>query len=70
MMKTPERAPEAVLPCRCMRSKEMYYQPRGAGEDNFSSGIYWCTKTEEGFGPDGEPAGPDQCAPGRPCYLG
>ena len=57
-------------PCQCMRSKEMYYQPAGTSEDEFSSGIYWCTKTHENFGPDSHPVGGKECGPGRSCYSG
>jgi hypothetical protein len=57
-------------PCQCMRSKEMYHQPVGLEEDDFASGIFWCTKTHENFGPDGEPVGKQECGPGRSCFRG
>ena len=58
-----------AIPCRDLRSKEMYYQ--GAGhEDEYASGVYWCAKTQEGFGPDGQPAGKMECCAGRSCYVG
>jgi hypothetical protein len=46
----------------------MFYQPLGHEDDQFSSGIYWCTRTHEGFGPDGEPAAREQCCQGRSCF--
>ena len=46
----------------------MYYQ--GQVEDEFASGVYWCSKTQENFGPDGEPAGKSDCCAGRSCYVG
>ena len=56
------------LPCRHLRSKEMYYQDLGAAEDEFSSGIYWCGKTQEAFGPDGQSCSKCDCGPERACY--
>src|SRR6266545_5628148 len=40
--------------CRNLRSKEMFHQSPGQAEDEFSSGIYWCSKTCENFGPDSQ----------------
>ena len=57
------------IPCRHLRSKEMYYQDYGAEDDAFSSGIYWCGKTQENFGPDGEACGKSECSCERACYL-
>jgi len=57
--------------CRNLRSKEMYYQSPGQEEeDEFSSGIYWCSKTQEAFGPDGQPVAKSRCCAGRACYVG
>jgi hypothetical protein len=47
----------------------MYYQDFGAPEDPYSSGIYWCGRTQEGFGPDGHSCGKDECSGQRSCYL-
>ena len=55
-------------PCRHLRSKEMFYEPYGAPEDQFSSGVYWCGKTQEPFGPDGEPCGKSECCGQRSCF--
>lgn len=55
------------LPCRNLRSKEMYYE--AAEEDEYASGVYWCTKTHENFGPDGEAVSKKRCCEGRTCYL-
>jgi len=57
-----------LSPCRNLRSKEMYYA-YGEADDEFSSGCFWCAKTQEGFGPDGEPAGKAECCNGRQCYI-
>ena len=55
-------------PCRHLRSKEMYYQSPGQPEDEFSSGIYWCVKTQENTGPDGKSCDKCECGPERACY--
>jgi hypothetical protein len=60
---------EIKLPCRHMRSKEMYYQDFGAPEDEFSSGIFWCGRTQESFGPDGHSCGKEDCCSSRSCYV-
>ena len=44
--------------------------PPGQAEDEFSSGIYWCGKTSENFGPDRQPVGKTECCAGRSCYVG
>jgi len=72
--KKEENAPPAPAsafksPCRHLRSKEMYYQSYGTPEDEFSSGVYWCTKTQENFGPDGQSCGQEECCGERPCYV-
>lgn len=60
-------APDTGLPCRYLRCKEMYY---GASEDDAAaSGVYWCDRTQEPFGPDGEVCGRKQCCANRTCYV-
>jgi hypothetical protein len=56
--------------CRNLRSKEMYHQSPGQTEGEFSSGLYWCSRTCETFGPDGQTAGKSECCTGRSCYVG
>jgi hypothetical protein len=60
---------EFRVPCRHLRSKEMYYQDFGAPEDAYSSGIYWCGRTQESFGPDGHSCSQEECGGQRSCYL-
>ena len=55
------------LPCRNLRNKEMYYG--ASDEDEFASGQFWCLKTNENFGPDGEAVAKKQCCEGRACYV-
>ena len=61
-----EISAETPIPCRDLRNKEMYYQ--GEEEDEFASGIYWCQRTRESFGPDGQPCAKKECCEGRSCY--
>ena len=69
-MNPQETSPDLQLPCRHLRSKEMYYQSAGQEDDAFSSGVYWCIQTHEAFGPDGQPCGKKECCAGRSCHLG
>jgi len=66
-MNNPNESAGFEIPCRNLRSKEMYYE--AAEDDEFASGIYWCTKTHESFGPDGEPVAKKRCCEGRSCYV-
>jgi hypothetical protein len=67
-MNPSESAPQIQIPCRNLRCKEMYHEAPGHQEDEFSSGLYWCTKTHENFGPDGEPVGKSRCCATRACF--
>ena len=68
-MNPPESTPQFQIPCRHLRSKEMYYQDSAPENDEFSSGLFWCGKTQESFGPDGQAAGKIECCTGRSCYV-
>ncbi len=68
-MNNPEPIMRVQIPCRHLRNKEMFYQSPGQEDDEFSSGVYWCGKTQEAFGPDGQPAGKAECCPSRSCFL-
>jgi len=57
-----------VFPCKHIRSKEMYYESDPADGDQYSGGVYWCAKTHETFGPDGEPVERSECTPDRACF--
>ncbi|MDZ4859258.1 MAG: hypothetical protein SGI88_09745 [Candidatus Hydrogenedentes bacterium] len=61
-------SPAFVFPCKHIRSKEMYYQSSTADDDPYASGIFWCTRTHETFGPDGEPVEKSECRSGRRCF--
>ena len=66
-MEPTEPAAQNQIPCRYLRSKEMYYQ--GQEDDEFASGLYWCNRTQESFGPDGAACGKMECCAKRTCYV-
>jgi hypothetical protein len=73
-MNTPESKPNvsaaaaaAPHPCRYLRCKEMYYD--APEDDAFASGAYWCERTQEPFGPDGESCDQKRCCANRTCYV-
>jgi hypothetical protein len=67
-MSNPEPAQQIQIPCPNLRCKEMYHQAPGQEDDQFSSRLYWCTRTSENFGPDGQPVGKAECCRERPCF--
>jgi hypothetical protein len=67
-MSNSDSAAEIQIPCRCLRSKEMYHQALGQEDDQCSSGLFWCTRTHETFGPDGQPVSKHECCTGRGCF--
>jgi hypothetical protein len=55
--------------CRCLRSKEMFFEAEpDLTIPNTSSGLYWCVHTQNCLGPDGQVAEPENCQPGRACF--
>jgi hypothetical protein len=66
-METNEFADVLRVPCRYLRSKEMFCE--APEDDSFASGLHWCGRTQESFGPDGAPADAESCHRGRGCYL-
>ena len=67
MNSTENTAGRVKLACRNLRCKEMFYH--GNQDDEYASGAYWCCRTHETFGPDGEPVGKAECCAGRSCYV-
>jgi len=63
-----QTTPQFRAPCRYLRNKEMYYGQQD--DDEFASGLCWCDKTQESFGPDGAAAAKLECCAGRSCYVG
>ena len=55
-------------PCKFLRSKEMFHEDAAGEEGEFASDVFWCSKSQEAFGLDGEPAGKCDCTNARKCY--
>ena len=55
-------------PCRYLRTNKMFHGTPEEFMEESDAG-YWCEKTRETFGPDGEFAGNRDCHPDRSCYL-
>ena len=62
-------SPQPVIKCKYLRCKEMFHEDPGQPEDNFTSGDFWCSKTHEAFGPDGNAAEQTECKPARSCFV-
>lgn len=59
--------------CLNLRHKLMYIDERhgvpGMVDSSSGTRAYWCTKSQNALGPDGEAVHPDCCTGGRACYL-
>jgi hypothetical protein len=62
----PQVSGSVPIPCRHLRCKEMSYQ--GQPDDEYASGIYWCVRTQENTGPDGQSCSKCECGSERACY--
>jgi hypothetical protein len=67
-------SPKIVVGVHCLklRTKGMYIPTLVDPDectfyDTYDTSAYWCAMTQTGFGPDGEPTGPDACCHGRGC---
>ena len=57
--------------CGSLRSKKFFMRdalPAVAADYLDASNHCWCRMTQQVIGPDGSPADPDFCIPGRTCY--
>jgi len=59
--------------CLDLRAKRSYGDVVSSVEPPWESGLlasdcYWCLKTLESWGPDGQPALPDRCSQDRSCH--
>ncbi|HXI51771.1 MAG TPA: hypothetical protein VNH84_09705 [Candidatus Saccharimonadales bacterium] len=45
----------------------MYYQ--APDDDEYASGQFWCNRTQDVIGPDGETCDKKQCCANRTCYV-
>jgi hypothetical protein len=68
-----DRPVQLRVACMSLRHKMMYvderHAPRGMVDDSSDTRIYWCTKTQDALGPDGQPVSPSDCAQSRQCYC-
>jgi hypothetical protein len=56
-------------PCRELRSKGMYINAGlPDGQEVTGDGHFWCLRTMESYGPDGQAIGRKECRAGRDCY--
>lgn len=59
--------------CEHLRHKMMYVDDRqsirGFVDDSSDTRIYFCIRSHESLGPDGEPVHPGDCTPSRACYV-
>lgn len=59
--------------CLNLRHKMMYVDERqrtpGLVDDSSDTRVFFCVKTQDALGPDGEPVSPPDCAPSRACYC-
>ena len=62
-----ERKPHTP-PCKFLRSKEMFHEDAAGEEGEFASDVFWCAKSQEAFGPDGDAADKCDCTEQRKCY--
>jgi hypothetical protein len=58
--------------CTNLRHKGMYVMSvpdpdESKFYDSYDATAYWCTCTQKGIGPDGQPVHADRCRPGREC---
>ncbi len=60
--------------CQSIRHKLMYVDERhatpGLVDDSSDTRVFFCVKTQESLGPDGEAVSPTDCRPERACYCG
>ncbi|MHC5005398.1 MAG: hypothetical protein ACYTJ0_20035 [Planctomycetota bacterium] len=58
--------------CEHLRHKMMYVDERqstpGLVDDSSDTRVFFCVKSQESLGPDGEPVSPTDCRPDRGCY--
>jgi len=64
---------ELRVTCMNMRHKMMYvderHAQRGLVDDSSDTRVFWCARTQEALGPDGQATHPEDCHPGRSCHC-
>ena len=70
---TYDRPVKLHVTCLHLRHKLMYvdarHMQRGMVDDSSDTRVFWCSKTQDCLGPDGEPVSPGDCSQGRQCYC-
>ena len=62
-------APSIDVPCRRLRSKEMYIDSEhDPTVPSSHSGLFWCMHSQNCLGPDGDVVTQENCKPGRGCF--
>ena len=61
------------IACHSLRHKMMYVDERqqsvGLVDDSSDTRVFWCSKTQDALGPDGESVDAQMCSPTRSCYC-
>jgi hypothetical protein len=61
------------ITCQHLRHKLMYvdsrHAVRGMTDNSSDTRVFWCAKTQECLGPDGETVSFSECSMGRGCYC-
>lgn len=59
--------------CDRIRHKMMYIDEAqkaiGSVDDSSDTRVFWCARTFESRGPDGQAVDPDACRPDRSCFC-
>ena len=68
------RPPLSLKPaCMNLRHKLMYCDQRQAApgmvDDQSDTRVFFCIKTHDPLGPDGQPVSTQDCVPSRKCYC-
>lgn len=68
-----DRPVKLEVTCLSLRHKLMYvderHRQRGMTDDSSQTRIFWCSRTQDSLGPDGEAVSPRDCGDGRACYC-
>lgn len=65
---------QLTVACKSLRHKLMYvderHARRGVVDDSSDTRVFFCVRSGDSLGPDGEPVSPSECATSRSCYCG
>ena len=73
MNRSSDRTVRLHVTCLNLRHKLMYIDEQhgvpGMVDTRSDTRVYWCTKSQNALGPDGDAVHPDSCSGGRHCYV-